>query len=283
MNDKQSALVAYLDELENNQKVANDNQKILTDPDIQHNKCISDAEEVQRIAVDKVLARVYKDAVPVNNEILNVTDDEAVYAVQDISKARTGKDSLYYLKEAIKRNSGNKLLKSILEFSEKKYLEYIEEAKKEIGLIDVNSLKPETFIKNSDIEEVSKKLNLDEISEVIKNNVKVSMQDEITRAKSEEEYYKFIEDELAKDDSITNEKALERAIIDKYGFEYVEKRIHQSSLMEAIMLSKSKQFKDNSQMLFESVKEFTKYSLINTLDIEPLDIPKTLEITNSYK
>ena len=120
---------------------------------------------------------------------------------------------------------------------------------------------------------------IDEI--IIQNNVQKSLQDETDKANRELDYTRQIEDSLADDPNVVDEPSLESAM-KKYS--PIGPIVYQPSLFEGIMLKLSKNINENenTNIIMEAIREYTKLNLIKALKLESFDLNTIKKLANNY-
>lgn len=259
-----------------------DKKALNEDPAMKMAKLQNEYKKGTAICIDSLLGRVYKDALPFDDPKKDMSDDDARVQMHNYISARTdGKDAEYYVREAIKRNNSS-TLKNILEWAQSKSKKFLAEKTKDIGKLDLKSLDFTIDNPSDELDKITKKLELDEISEIIHNNVQKALQDETAKAKKEEEYNKNIEDQLANDPNVVDDASMEAAL-NKMDFVKAP-TVYQPSLMEAIMLGKQHTMTESTtdMVVSEAVHEFTKLNITKALKLEKFDLNGIRKLANSY-
>lgn len=264
------------------QNMMNAQNELKASPEIKMRKLNEEYKNAPSVCIDTILGKVYKNALPFNDPKKNCSDDEARDEIRDyISKRTNGKNSEWYVREAIKR-TGSSTLQTLLNESVNLAKNFLKKKSKDIGQISIKDL---NYNANSDadqLDQINKNLELDEISTIIQNNVQRALQDEQDKAKREEEYNKQIEDSLTQDDSVTDDASMEEAV----GKMNIIKRptVYQPSLFEAILLGKAKAMQESvgEDMITEAIHEYTKLNISKALRLERFDLNSIRKLANSY-
>ena len=122
-------------------------------------------------------------------------------------------------------------------------------------------------------DKITDDMGYDQVSDIIKEHVKETVQDEIRKTKAEDEHVKELEDSLANDETLTTESAIDKklqAIGESGSVPYVP------SLFTGIMINKTDAFTESGldeehiqkKAFFESVKEYTLWDMMHTLGLE---------------
>lgn len=193
-------------------------------------------EDAANTCLSKIFEKFYIDAVPLNDDYKCAYHDGLCNDVHKFASDRTdGKTLSYYVGEAIK--SGSVPAKRIMESVTKIVDEYY--ADKEANLGDINTEDDLVFKMDDDTEQklnvINRDLELDDLSQIISDNVRVTAASEIARAKAEKEKIKEVERELSDNLSVNNESAIETEL-ELRGMS--KKKFFQPSLFEGIMINK---------------------------------------------
>lgn len=267
-----------------NKELANMNKfkDINNNPEIKLRKLGDEANNGTSICLDRLLGKIYKDALPFNDPKKNCSDDDAGEEMRAFIANRTnGKKSEYYIREAIKRNNSS-TLKGMLTEAKKISKKFYKEKSKDIGSIDISSLNFNIDDNKEELNKISKNLELDEISSIIRDNVQKAIKDESDKAKREEEYNKMIEDSLANDPNVTDDASLESAV-DKLN-PIKTPSVYQPSLFEAIMLGKANVMKESTgeDILTEAMHEYTKLNIVKALKLESFSLDSIKKMSDKY-
>lgn len=263
-------------------------------------------DEAKKEYLTKVLSDTYRDAIPLNDEYKVAYKDDIDKCFRDFLNERCPQGVEYYIKEAIKKNSGfaKKVLEAVNHLVDEKY------NKLSLKLEEVTD---EDLVFNNDKDEqkkvnvVGRELNTDEVASIVKDNVKQTAVSEIQRAKEEKEKLQAVEDELANDVKMNTPQKVEEAMrLKGLGQGY-----YKPSLFNGIMISNMNKIQakmesgDNCEYstydalkdypmtlnesatpqelaFIESVKEYTGYALIKALKLESFDMYKIDNLAQSY-
>ena len=263
-------------------------------------------DEAKKEYLTKVLSDTYRDAIPLNDEYKGAYKDDIDKCFRDFLNERCPQGVEYYIKEAIKKNSGfaKKVLEAVNHLVDEKY------NKLSLKLEEVTD---EDLVFNNDKDEqkkvnvVGRELNTDEVASIVKDNVKQTAVSEIQRAKEEKEKLQAVEDELANDVKMNTPQKVEEAMrLKGLGQGY-----YKPSLFNGIMISNMNKIQakmesgDNCEYstynalkdypmtlnesatpqelaFIESVKEYTGYALVKALKLESFDMYKLDNLAQSY-
>lgn len=263
-------------------------------------------DEAKKEYLTKVLSDTYRDAIPLNDEYKVAYKDDIDKCFRDFLNERCPQGVEYYIKEAIKKNSGfaKKVLEAVNHLVDEKY------NKLSLKLEEVTD---EDLVFDNDKDEqkkvnvVGRELNTDEVASIVKDNVKQTAVSEIQRAKEEKEKLQAVEDELANDVKMNTPQKVEEAMrLKGLGQGY-----YKPSLFNGIMISNMNKIQakmesgDNCEYstydalkdypmtlnesatpqelaFIESVKEYTGYALVKALKLESFDMYKIDNLAQSY-
>lgn len=263
-------------------------------------------DEAKKEYLTKVLSDTYRDAIPLNDEYKVAYKDDIDKCFRDFLNERCPQGVEYYIKEAIKKNSGfaKKVLEAVNHLVDEKY------NKLSLKLEEVTD---EDLVFNNDKDEqkkvnvVGRELNTDEVASIVKDNVKQTAVSEIQRAKEEKEKLQAVEDELTNDVKMNTPQKVEEAMrLKGLGQGY-----YKPSLFNGIMISNMNKIQakmesgDNCEYstydalkdypmtlnesatpqelaFIESVKEYTGYALVKALKLESFDMYKIDNLAQSY-
>lgn len=216
---------------------------------------------------------------------------------------------VYYVKEGIRK--GSPAAKKIMDATDK-----IVQDDYNNKAMNVENLSAEDMMFRANdetikkIDAVSNDMDLPDLSQAIKDNVKMAAMSEIKRAKEEKENIKNLEKQLSQDMSITTQAAIESAL-ELHGI--TEKKNFNPTLFQGIMIGNVNKYQvlkesgllkpqcvygtldefgftesveatDSVEVIafIESVKELTKLSIVKALKLERFD-PRTItEMANDY-
>jgi SpoVK/Ycf46/Vps4 family AAA+-type ATPase len=151
-----------------------------------------------------------------------------------------------------------------------------------MGSINLKDLNFNMNLDTDGIDKITKKLEFDDIADIIHDNVQKAVQGEVDKAKREDDYNQKIEDSLVNDPSVIDDTSMESAM----GKMNVVKQptIYQPSLFEAIMLGNKTQFQESAmdEVFTETIHEYTKLNMTKALKLEKFDLQSVRNMANSY-
>lgn len=265
-------------------------------------------KDANGVCLDMVFAKLYKDAVPLNDDYKVAYGDDMDAEIHDFIHDRCPKGMEYYVKEAIKK--GSKPAKDIYEFVESITGDFFMEKSLKIEEVDPDDL---VFRSGEDtqqkIDAMSKDLALDDVTSIIRDNVKSSAISEITRAKKEKQEIKNLENEMTNDMKVNTESAIDdylelKGITEKKTFNptlfqgiMIGKLNELSALQESGqlenqplyntleaygMVNESSESSIEERAFVESVKELAKIELLSTLRLESFGKKAIDDMANEY-
>lgn len=263
-------------------------------------------DEAKKEYLTQVLSDTYRDAIPLNDEYKVAYKDDIDKCFRDFLNERCPQGVEYYIKEAIKKNSGfaKKVLEAVNNLVDTKYNNialHLEDADEEDVVF--NNDKDD----QKKVNVVGKELNTDEVSNIVKDNVKQTAVSEIQRAKEEKEKLQAVEDELANDVKMNTPQKVEEAM----ALRGLGQGYYKPSLFNGIMISNMNKIQakiesgDNCECnvynalkdypmtlnesatpqelaFIESVKEYTGYALVKALKLESFNKYKLDNLAQSY-
>lgn len=245
--------------------------------------------EAKEICLDRIFNKIYKDALPITPEYKEVHDNDLDKEFRGFIQDKAPKGLEYYVRESIKK--GNNTGKMLMESVDALVNNIFFETGLNINSIDVNEIKfdPESPELNKGITEITDKMGTEEISEIIKDNVKQAALNDITKQKERDEEVKNMVDNLRNDPTVTTEAVIDRKLA-LAGI--TSKRNYMPSLFEGIMVNKTNLIKESGEDIIpedigkkaftESVKEMTKLSVLHSLNFEPINLPKSKSLALKY-
>ena len=232
--DREKKVLSFMEAVQEQREIKEEEDNFINSTEYKLktlDKCEKDAKE---ICLDKIFSKIYKDAIPLNDDYKNAYADDLDDAYKSFMASRCPKGIEFYVREGIKRNSpfARKVLEAVNDLVEDQYRQ------KALNIEDYDA-KDLIFSTNDDVQlkldVVGQSLSGPEISQAVKDNVKQSALSEITRAKQEKENIKNIESELAKDININTQEAVEEALeLRGYG----QPKDYVPTLFEGIMINK---------------------------------------------
>lgn len=282
LDQRESKVLDFINAKNKELSAVNSQNALDNDPALKMKKLNDECKKGTSICIDTILGRLYKDALPFDDPKKNCSDDEMRDEIHDYIARRTGgKNSEYYVREGIKRTN-SKTLKELLNVSESISSNFYREKVKDLGSIRVKDLNFNPNISTDDMNKITRKLELDEISDIIMNNVQTALKNETDKANRETEYYNNIENQLADNPEVQDDSSMESAL-EKMRV-IGRPTIYQPSLMEAILLGKTKTMKESAgnDIIYEAIEEYTKLSMSKALKLEKFDLASVKKLANSY-
>ena len=185
-----------------------------------------------------VIGNCYQNAVPLSDEYKNACGSDLCAKGTD----HLPEDLLMYFKETIKKGTCGdrcrKVVEAVCKEVDKQYMD---------KRLDPKNYKPEELVFKMDPEMqtrmdiISKDMEIDDITDLIRNTVKSTAESEITRAREEKEKNKELEKELANDLNVTSESAIERALQMR---RKNDASVFQPTLLQGIMIGNAERSED---------------------------------------
>lgn len=225
-------------------------------------RCMNQCKDKsQEICLDKIFAKIYKDALPLNDDYKVSYGEDIDVAIKDFMNKKCPEGMVYYIHE--ERDKGNEFAKRVCEAVEKLVDDEYKDQEMNIENIDYSEIQPIVNDEKLDqkIDDIANKLELPQISEIVNNNVKNTAMSEIIRAKDEKEKLSEIEKQIASDVNVNNQEAVESAL------EFHDVNLYRDyipSLFEGVMVNKTNNIIKESE---EGNLNLDDINLYNTLDV----------------
>lgn len=267
----------------------------------------------------RILTGFYKNCLPFSEEYKSVYSDDLT------SDFHTFMESYYQDKSfSAIVTEGSKKGNPIMKRLEKNVTKFVNEsfADKEahIDTIDSFDLKMVfTEEDNENLNEISDKMEFNDISKLVKKNVKNSIKGELSATKKQKEDTKAFEDSLVENNNVKTESELNRAILKSGRTDFLgSSKIYHPSLFESILIANQNNVmkenvvdnaldelrvtiesasdnesgvisedgtrlkNENESVMIESVKTFTGLNVLKTLRLESFSPSKTKMLAYKY-
>lgn len=268
-----SQLLSFIDYLEQQEKRSQDMDKLKNLPGKKIEKLNSCRNEAREKFIREILIKFMANSVPVDDEC-KLTDMDEIK-----SKAAEFIDTHDTVKYVYETKDKSKKIKDLVDKSHKVVdAEYRDKSARlsELSVEDLNYTIGDDEEKK--IDRISEDLELDDLSELIKDNVKATTIEEIERAKHEEMEKEELEEQLAADDSIDSEEALEKAIA---RHNMGRPKTYIPSIFEAVLSSKMKYATESTdayqRCLTDAIMEYAFISASHSLGIKEIDKPALIK------
>nr|DAR14086.1 MAG TPA: hypothetical protein [Caudoviricetes sp.] len=278
IEEREKTMNKFLEEIDKKQKATEASMTLANSPHAKRRLLDQKKSEAQGICLDLIFNKIYKDALPMDDEYKIAHGGELDNEFRDFIQMKAPDGLECYVKESIKR--GSVPAKMLMEEVEKLVKEHYKEASLNIEETNVDDMDfdPNEEETRARLEDITDKMSTEEISDIIKDNVKKAAIADITNAKAHQDEMKSLVDDLKQDPSLTTEAAIDRKL-GVMGLKTPE--FYQPSLFEGIMINKTNLIKESGEDLsteeigkkayFESVKELTKLSVLNALNMENIN------------
>ncbi len=286
---RKDEMINFIDEVNKTKRSNEAKDKFRNSVDYKLKLIKNEKDKARGICLDAIFSKIYKDALPLDNEYKISHGEDLDTEISDFIKSRHQDGMEYYVKEAIKRGSipAKKIMESVDRMVKKAFFEA------ETNIVKVNPEDIKFDINSSDnqveLKKISDDMGLEEIADVIKTNVINTTTDEINKVKEEDEKLNELTTQLTQNPEITTESAIQRELR-KHGIG--QKQIYSPSLFTGIMIGKTNYIKEsmndiddercNKLAFLESVKEYTKWSVVKALKLEDITPSKTKLIASRY-
>lgn len=288
IEEREKTMNKFLEEIDKQQKASEASMALANSPHAKRRILDQKKTEAKGICLDLIFNKIYKDALPMDDEYKIAHGGELDNEFRDFIQLKAPDGLECYVKESIKR--GSIPAKMLMEEVDKLVKEHYRDASYNIEDTDVEDLDfdPNEDETHAKLEDITDKMSTEEISDIIKDNVKKAAIADITNAKAHQDEMKSIVDDLKQDPSLTTEASVDHKLslmgLNKPAF-------YQPSLFEGIMINKTNLIKEacddlsaediGKKAYFESVKEMTKLSVLNALNMENINRNQN-KIANDY-
>lgn len=281
ISSREDKLMGFMSQLEQEVRAQEENEMYERDPVFKHRKLEKCKEKCRKHCINEFFGRLYLNALPLDDDYKECHAEELKEAMAKFIDANGGEK---FISERISEtNSG--ILKTILETADQIVMNYENRISEDFDNLTVSDLDYNpTEEDNKLIDKISGDLEFDEIQEIIKNRVKDTVTEEIERSRYEEEKKKELQEELANDETITDEVALEAALAER---QFNDGKIYQPSLFEAILNNKMGMITESTSDAMDTafgnaVAEYTVHATAKALRLNNYDPSYVINLTNQY-
>ena len=272
LDENKKSVSDFISKLEEEERRKKSDEILRNKKSTKLNKIEREIENAKELTTQDIFAKIYKDALPVESHYKSSIACDLDNGVTSFIKNHCGSDSAYqYISEKC-----NKGIKSAIAMNEavteavnahfRKFYENIDET-------DIDDIKLSSDERKTIVDKINADMDYDEVSAIINDHVKQTVQDEITRTKQEDDHMKELEETLAANEQLTTESAID-AELTRMG---EGKREYVPSLFTGIMINKTNVYTESGDLdedhiqkkaFFESVKEYTLWDMVHTLGLE---------------
>lgn len=308
--DRENKVLDFMDKVKEIKNQEKQDEEFQNSTKYKLRKLDQEEDKAKGICLDMVFSKLYKDALPLNDDYKVSHGEDLDAEIKDFIHCRAPKGMEYYVKEGIKRGStaARKIMESVESIVDQWYMERGQN-------IEDWNVEDLVFRTGEDLQQkinvVNQDLALDDMTQVIRDNVKASALSEIKRAKKEKEAVQNLENELVNDMKVTSEAAIDHRM-ELAGF--TEKRTFEPTLFQGIMignLNKLTKMEESGNLepeflydtlleyglekpegeteatieeraFVESVKEYTKLNLLKAMKLERFTKRELQEMANDY-
>ena len=236
------------------------------------NRISQKSEEAKELTTADIFAKIYRDALPIDDSYKVASACELDNGVTSFVKTK-GKSLSPYKYIVERAGSGCKSAENMMSAVNESVDEYFKKFYESVKDTDFEDIEMPESDRKTIVDKITDDMGYDQVSDIIKEHVKETVQDEIRKTKAEDEHVKELEDSLANDETLTTESAIEeklQAIGESGSVPYVP------SLFTGIMINKTDAFTESGldeehiqkKAFFESVKEYTLWDMMHTLGLE---------------
>ena len=311
--DREKKVLSFMEQVEETRLMQNEEDAFRNSTDYKLKTLDKCSDDAKNICLDKIFCKLYKDAIPLNDEYKNAYTQDLDACFKDFIDQRCPRGIEFYVKEGLKKNSP--FARKVLEAVNNLVNDQMENKAMNIEDYDVKDL---VFNTTDDVQKkldiIGQDLSVPEISQAVKDNVKQTALSEITRARDEKEALKSLESELANDVNVNTAESVEE-ILELRG---LGPRDYVPTLFEGVMISKlnmiqpmydsgdlqavytygameeygkpstitesgEPEFASAEELAFiEAVKEYTALSVVKALKLESFDKYRITDLAQEY-
>lgn len=276
-------VINFMDELEKDRRRVDAKNSLENSPQA---KIACYNKEIERGKDDclyYIFKDIYKSSMPVGQDYIDSNNEKIDRHIKDFINNQTANKGIQcYMNEAIKR--GNKAVKRCMESVDmlvKQNMPNMED----IPVLDKDSLnfKMDDDVRD-ELDKIKSDTGFDDVAEIIKQNVKASIEAEVERKNDIKRREKDIKDELRNNPSISTEAALEAAYSYKMGR---NNGVYKPTLLEGIVIGRFSECAtddqdEQNQLFYEAVSEFTLHNITKALKADTYDLTKCNNLAAGY-
>lgn len=288
IEEKQNAMNTFISELSARRMAAEATENIKHSRTYRWGVLKDKKAEGIKNAAQEVFLTIYHDALPLDKEYKDVYANSLNSRVLDFAKRQSGTDDIYaWLKTQAgckKSIPAKKICAAVESKIDEACSSYYEDDESDVESIDVS---PSSTIVQNAVDQITKDMDMDQVSAIIENNVRATITKEIETSKEEDEKLAALEEQLAADDSVVGEEGIEVALLDA-GFK--PNTMYKPSLFNGIMIGQVKSMEAKGlsgqdvqkQAFYESVQELTALQTAQTLCLIDINVNNMDKVAMSY-
>lgn len=289
LNERESSMNSFLDEVNKTIESENATQRFENSPKAKLRLLNQVKDDARGECYNRICSKIYMNALPLSDDYKASHIHELDSEFRDYVSNVAPKGLEYYIQESIKR--GNKAAKLMNEGVDKLVKDTFVQTGLNLPNVDTEDIafNPDDEDTAKRIDEISSNMQSDEISEIIKDNVRNAALADIKKTKDRDAEVENIVNDLKNDPTVTTEAAAERRL--RLAGVLNPKR-YEPSLFEGIMINKRTLVQEscddidnehiNKKAFTESVKEMTKINTLSTLGIINMDMAEGKKLGSKY-
>lgn len=275
---REQKMVNFMNDIQENMRQQKKTENLMNSDHAKRRFLENEKSKAKGICLDRIFSKVYKDALPIDDSYKIAYGTDLDKEFRDFVQIRDPEGLVHYVQESIKH--GSRPAKMLMEEVNSLVKNYYMEMGLNISKTSTEDMEfdPDDVEVATKIDDISDKMNTEEISEIIKDNVKKAAIADIKKVKDHQEEMKNLVDDLKNDPSITSEAAIDRRL----GVAGLNNpQFYQPGLFEGIMINKTNLIKEsgkdlddvarNKKAYFESVKELTKLNVLSAFKLEDVN------------
>lgn len=270
LNENKTAVSDFISKLEADDIAERNANAIRNKRSTKFNILHSKEDEAKALTTGEIFAKIYRDALPLDESYkIGVGTDLDSGVTTFMQKHCKCTNPYKYISEKAETSTS---AKEMCEAVDEQISEYFQKFYESIDEVDADDIDMPEEDRKSIVNKISADMGYDEVSQIINDHVKETVQDEINRTKEEDEHMKELENTLASDETLTTESAIDEKL-ERMG---ETKRPYKPTLFNGIMINKTDCYTESGldeehigkKAFFESVKEYTLWDMMATLGIE---------------
>lgn len=272
----ESKMKKFIDTLNKEREIAHANKAARQRPEHKLGLIKKMEKDAKEHCAAEVVCKIYRDALPLDEEYRDSNKYELDEFFIKRMKQRNPKSNGMYDYITDCAHKGSKPAKMLVEEVDGLVRRLVSYYYENMDTLDTEDI--ELGLDSKDvadgIDDVTTKMNYDEISGIIENNVRTTVQREIENTKKEDEVLKSLQDSMKADNSVATESAIDKALT-VAGFD--KPKVYEPSLFNGILIGKITEITESGDIpddviekkaFFEAVKEYTMLETLHTMSLE---------------
>lgn len=273
IDQKKTGMSAFLNNLQKLQDEEESMRQMKNNPQYKLNVIADEKKKGLENCAAGVICKIYRDALPMDPEYKAGYMSELDAGFIQHIKGKNPEGVYAYIVDSAK--AGSKPAKLMLEAVNSAINECCKKFYENLDELDADKidLGPESKEVKDGIAQITSKMDYEEISKIIEDNVQETVRREIENTKEEDRKLAELQEKLAADETVQTESAIDMALAQAG----MSTKQFQPSLFGGIMIGNVTMFSESGELdeehvqkkaFFESVKEYTKLETLSVLDMQ---------------